>query len=259
MNILAIGNSFSKDAMQWLYDIALDGGEKVTLGNLYIGGCSLETHLDKARGNKADYVFCTNTNGIWNEEPDQTLLYGIKYTDWDIITMQQASALSGIKSSYEPWLSELIRYVTMHKTNPAAKLAWHMTWAYQHDSVHEKFSNYQRNQMTMYNAIIKSVKSGIVKNRAFSFVIPAGTAVQNVRTSYIGDTLTRDGFHLSYNLGRYIAGMTWFKKITGLSLESISYVPDAEITKEYQVIVKEAVEGAVKNPFRITQSGFRKR
>ena len=45
LKILAIGNSFSVDAMEHLYGIAKDGGvENVLLGNLYIGGCSLATH-----------------------------------------------------------------------------------------------------------------------------------------------------------------------------------------------------------------------
>jgi hypothetical protein len=257
MKILAIGNSFSKDAMEWLYNIAAGGNAgPIVLGNLYIPGCSLETHLGKALEDRADYIFYTNTGGVWNQEPDRTMLHGVSYTDWDIITMQQASALSGIESSYEPYLSKLIDYVNRHKAN-SARLAWHMTWAYQHDSAQEKFASYRRNQMIMYKGIVRAVKSNIAKNSAFSFVIPAGTAIQNVRTSYIGDTLTRDGFHLSYNLGRYIAGMTWFRKITGLSLEAVNYVPDAEITEEYQAIVKEAVENAVKDPFRVSRSRFR--
>jgi hypothetical protein len=258
MKVLAIGNSFSVDAMEWLYNIAASGNEgPIALGNLRIPGCSLETHLDKALGDRADYIFYTNTGGVWNQEPDRTMLYGISYADWDIITMQQASALSGIESSYEPYLSKLIGYVNRHRTNPSARLAWHMTWAYQHDSVQEKFASYHRDQMIMYKGIVRAVKSNIVRNSAFSFVIPVGTAIQNVRTSYIGDTLTRDGFHLSYSLGRYIAGMTWFRKISGLSLEPVNYVPDMGITREYRAIVKEAVENAVKDPFRVTESRFR--
>ncbi len=37
----------------------------------------------------------------------------------------------------------------------------------------------------------------------------AGTAIQNLRTSYMGDTLTRDGYHLEVNTGRYTVSMTW--------------------------------------------------
>ena len=42
--ILAIGNSFSVDAMQYLYQILQELGYRdIYLGNLYIGGCTLQT------------------------------------------------------------------------------------------------------------------------------------------------------------------------------------------------------------------------
>ena len=45
LRILAIGNSFSTDSMQYLYQIAKNAGvEEIVLGNLYYGGCSLDEH-----------------------------------------------------------------------------------------------------------------------------------------------------------------------------------------------------------------------
>jgi len=50
--------------------------------------------------------------------------------------------------------------------------------------------------MTMYKAIISATKTKILTNSNFTKVIPNGTAIQNMRTSFVGDTLTRDGYHL---------------------------------------------------------------
>ena len=44
MKILAIGNSFSEDAMYYLKNIADADGVEVKAVNLYIGGCNLERH-----------------------------------------------------------------------------------------------------------------------------------------------------------------------------------------------------------------------
>ena len=41
MNILAIGNSFSQDAMRYLHKIAKADGVEFECFNIYIGGCSL--------------------------------------------------------------------------------------------------------------------------------------------------------------------------------------------------------------------------
>ncbi|HHT28686.1 MAG TPA: DUF4886 domain-containing protein [Firmicutes bacterium] len=260
LRILAIGNSFSVDAMQHLYQIAADAGvKKIVLGNLYIGGCTLATHYGNAKSNAARYVYYKNTNGTWTSQANQTMLFGIKDEDWDIITIQQASGLSGVLSSYleGETLPYLIRYVHDNKTNPQAKLVWHMTWAYQQDSSHASFPTYNRNQMDMYRAIVDAVQKAILPDPGFAFIIPTGTAIQNVRTSYIGDILTRDGYHLSYNLGRYIAGLTWFHAITGQPIDQITWVPsEVEIPAAYMPIIKEAVQAAVINPFAVTPSSY---
>ena len=47
--ILSIGNSFSQDAQAYFKQIANAGGLEVFSVNLYIGGCSLQTHWLNAR------------------------------------------------------------------------------------------------------------------------------------------------------------------------------------------------------------------
>ena len=59
----------------------------------------------------------------------------------------------------------------------------------------------------MYNAIIETTQSFILPNSQFSMIVPVGTAIQNARTSYLGDNLNRDGTHLDYGIGRYIAAL----------------------------------------------------
>ena len=73
--------------------------------------------------------------------------------------------------------------------NPDAKILWHMTWAYQSGSTHSGFANYGKSQKTMYEAITGAVKSDIIPNGRINGFIPSGTAIQNLRTSYFGDTL----------------------------------------------------------------------
>ena len=66
LRILTIGNSFSDDTMEYVYQIAKSAGiDKIELGNLYIGGCTLDTHVANAKGDKAAYEYRTNTRGKW--------------------------------------------------------------------------------------------------------------------------------------------------------------------------------------------------
>ena len=64
----------------------------------------------------------------------------------------------------------------------------------------------------MYNAIVDAVWK--VKDLVdIDIIVPAGTAIQNGRTSIIGDNFCWDGYHLDLNIGRYTAACTWFEKI----------------------------------------------
>lgn len=256
ISILAIGNSFSVDALQYLYNILQDAGyEKIVLGNLYIGGCSLQTHAGHFSGNATAYTYYKNTTGSWTSTASTAPLTALDERSWDYISMQQASGSSGRPDTYEPYIETLLEIVKTHC--PAAKLVWHMTWAYQGNSTHSSFPYYNSDQMTMYNAIVSTVQSKILSRDDFSFVIPTGTAVQNLRTSYMGDNLTRDGYHMSYDKGRFVTALTWARKITGCDLDAISWTPSAYSYSETDLAaIKEAASQAVAHPYVVTPSSY---
>ena len=179
IKILAVGNSFSVDAMEHLALILKgEGYESIVLGNLYIGGCSLDTHAANILTGEAAYDFYTNTGVSWSSAK-RSIADGIAYADWDIITLQQVSGSSGVPSSYTK-LQGIIDYVKTSATNPAVKIYWHMTWAYQNGSSHSSFKNYGNDQATMYKAIVSTVTSNIFTNADISGIIPSGTAIQNL-------------------------------------------------------------------------------
>lgn len=256
LKILAIGNSFSADAFAWLWPLAMECGLKdVTLGNLYIGGCSLQTHWQNAKENAKHYEYYKTSDGQWTSQMEISLHDGISDECWDIITLQQSSGFSGIPASYgeENCLANLIHYIHLHKANPHVKLAWHMTWAYDQDSTHPHFVFYGHDQHQMYTDIMKAVQQVIVPRGIFDYFIPVGTAIQNVRTCSIEEPLTRDGFHLSLGLGRYIAALTWLYTLTNISLDDLTWVPSTDPPlNTYLGIIKAAVQAAHKNPFETT-------
>ena len=257
VKILAIGNSFSVDGMEYLWNILRDGGyENVVLGNLYIGGCSLNTHWSKISGNSASYTYYKNNVGAWSTTNGVAVSTALKDEKWDVITVQQASGGSGVASTYGN-LQNILDYVNENKTNPDAKIMWHLTWAYAQDSDHGDFSKYGNDQMTMYNSIVSAYRSEVQTKSDISGLIPSGTAMQNLRTSYYGDTVDRDGYHLHKGFGRYAAGLTWYAAITGNSIEEIDWVPSSypDITANLPAI-KEAVSNAIITPLAVTNSTY---
>lgn len=215
MKILSIGNSFSQDAHKWLHQLANQCKYELETVNLYIGGCSLETHWDNVVSDNAFYDL--EING--NEGSEKiSILSALNMEQWDIITVQQVSQLSGMPDSYEPFLGNLVSFV--RDQCPMAKIYFHQTWAYEIDSAHAGFANYNNDQKQMYDCIVSTAKS---KSESINAdMIPVGTVIQYIRENipefdykHNGLSLCRDGFHLTFDYGRYAAAATWLHTLTG--------------------------------------------
>ena len=256
VKILAIGNSFSVDAMEYLWPLLRDAGYKnITLGNLYIGGCTLQTHASNLTNGAAAYTYYSNTTGKWSSTGGYSALAALASQEWDYISVQQASGYSGLADSYEPYLTTILDIVK--SKCPKAKIMWHMTWAYQGTSTHSDFPKYGNDQMVMYNGIVNAVKTKVLTRDDVSMLIPSGTAVQNLRTSFIGDTVTRDGYHMSYDIGRLVTAMMWARQISGVDTSKlVSYPSSQKYSAETIAAIKDAVEKAYEKPLEVTASSY---
>ncbi len=166
VRILAIGNSFSQDAVeQYLHELADAEGISTIIGNMFIGGCSLERHVKNARDNAPAYAYRKiGTDGKKREKGK----------------MKKAAKVNKIK-----------------------------------------------------------------------IVIPSGTAIQNARTSFIGDHLNRDGHHLDVKIGRYTAACTWFECIFKHNVVGNPYGPEG-LDEARKAVAQKAAHAAVKRPYKIT-------
>jgi hypothetical protein len=252
IRILAIGNSFSEDAVeQYLYELGAAEEVNFIIGNMYIGGCSLERHWNNANNNTADYAYRKVVNGVKTSRENTALEYAITDEPWDYISFQQASPYSGQYSTYQPYLPELLTYVKGKVTNTNVKYVLHQTWAYAQNSTHDGFNNYDKDQLKMYAAIMYATHRAKEAVTDISFIIPSGTAVQNGRTSAIGDNFCRDGYHLDYQIGRYTAACTWFEKITGINVVGNTAAPSGLGNFQMEV-AQNAAHLAVLKPEEIT-------
>lgn len=271
---LAIGNSFARDTLFYAYQLAEElGFTDICLGILYIGSCTIQTHINNITNNTTAYEYDLNTSGTWTTTKNYTIKTAIESREWDIISLQQASGTSGVPSSYDDVPSLLESVKTLVTNSP--KYVWLMTWAYSQDSTHRDFPTYNNDQMVMYNAIINAVQTKIVpmvNSGDFYTIIPSGTAIQNARTSILGDELDRDGYHLHYGIGRYTSGITALKSSTKKVVDGITYVPNGEnmgaalnggtatnyvVAPELRYIAIESAKNAHIYPFNVTESKYK--
>jgi hypothetical protein len=253
--VLAIGNSFSEDAtMSDLYQIAKDSGfEDVVIGNLKVSGCSLLMHRKNIEGDLPAYEYQKIVDGKRSNRFETSVLYGLLDEYWDFITIQQVSTQSGVVESYNEDIDEIVDYINKNKRNPKAEIAWNMTWAYQAGSKHKQFDLYEKNQIVMYEAICNAVREKIVPNEQIDYIIPSGTAMQNLRNSFIGDNVTRDGYHAGEGAAKYLLGLIWMKTLTGVSIDELPGLDATEgISQKELVAIVKAVNDAAKTPFNVT-------
>ena len=228
IRVLCIGNSFSWDAVeQELVPLCEAGGVEVEVHNLYYGGCSLQQHAEFLIKDTAAYSHrvCTNdqspmTNHQYRVIQDTiTLREALRNGTYDYISLQQASHDSGIRASYEPWLTMLIDTVRAYQ--PHAQLCWMQTWAYSQDAKHPAYPRYHNSQAEMWDSIQACTQLPITNHQLP--IIPCGLAIQLARATRLGDTLCRDGYHLNYVYGRYTAACVWYEFLTGKDVRRNRY------------------------------------
>src|SRR5574344_65141 len=250
IRILAIGNSFSRDAIeQNLHELAEADGEQIVIGNMFIGGCSIERHLNNIHANANAYVYRKiDITGEKVEKDEVSIEWALKDEQWDYISVQQASPLSGVYDTYKG-LPEMLSYIRSH-VSQKTKIIFHQTWAYAYNATNTGFKTYGNSQMTMYKSIVDVTKR-VAKENNINMIVPCGTAIQNARSSFIGDNLNRDGYHLNLTYGRYIAACTWYEILFHHNVIGNKYAPQG-LNKDLITISQLSAHNAVISPFSIT-------
>ncbi len=244
VKLLIIGNSFSICLKAYLPSVVESvPGCHLKLGDLTIGGCTLERHW----------------NNITREEVDPSFKYFKKYTykeimcseKWDYVSIQQASGFSWQPDSYYPFIQDLYQYVK--KNVPTAEILLQQTWSYRPDE--PRLKQWGFDQKVMYEkleaAYNKAARDLNIR------VIPMGFAVQMARSNQPGGynaynptdyiypklpdvnrfftgtfkwtpdkkTITGDAYHLN-DRGKYLQACVWFAFLYQRKTSEIKFKPD---------------------------------
>lgn len=255
VKVLTIGNSFSEDAVEnYLYELAAATNDTILIGNMYIGGATLAQHDANSQGDLSAYSYRKIVDGVNTTTASYKLSNAFKDEEWDYISFQQASPNSGQYNTFFPYITNLITYAKGYATNPNVKFVLHATWAYAQSSTHSGFANYNKDQLTMYNAIINATIN-VFTDAEMDVLVPTGTAIQNGRTSSLGDSFCRDGHHLELTYGRFTAACTWYETLFGKSAIDNLYIPST-VSEFKASVAKHAAHNAVINPYAFTSLSY---
>ncbi len=233
--LLAVGNSFSEDALYYLHDVAKADGMELKVVNLYIGGCSLERHWNNVLTESKDYLYELNGQSTERYVSVNEIL---KEEKWNYIITQQASHDSGMEGTYFPYLNQLLDY--FKSICPAAEYLLHKTWAYEIDSNHSAFGRYHSSQQEMYVKLSKCYD--IAAQKTGMRLIPCGDVIQAVRKTppfryELGEkSLCRDGYHMDMIYGRYLLAGVIYTFLFRQDIRKNNFVPEGADMETLNVI-----------------------
>lgn len=255
VRIMGIGNSFTVDALeQHLQPLLTAEGQEAIIGYPYRGGTLLSQHDQwSSRTDTLPYNYRKFKNGQFTSTGLGTysLKMALQDEPWDWVIIQSDHDSAGIYQSYVPYMEHLISLVKTNCTNKDVKIGFYMTWAYDKSSTYASFKLYDRDQQKMYDSIVACAQRVMANHPEIQVLIPAGTAVQNARTSYIGEHMNRDGYHLHYDHGRYVASLSWYEVLFGKSATDVSWHPSS-MTDYCADMCRHAVHAAVGKPYEVT-------
>lgn len=251
VSILFLANSFADDTIQYMPEIANELSYDLDLYNLYIGGCDINRHINNILNKNKEYELriYNKEKHIWETQYSISSNEFIPSKRWDYIVLQQSSYYSGLPHGLDniEKLVELVKGLA----NKDVKFIWNMTWSYPHYSDLEVFKNeYHNDSKFMYESIVKNVKDHILIKKDFVKIIPNGTAIGNVRIYLKDELIYRDGFHLSFQFGRFLAGLTAISAIFNEDISDIKFHP-IEIDEDTIKIYKDSVKKAIESPLEI--------
>ena len=274
---------------------------ELEIGLMASGGKALAWHATNAFTNEAKYSLrLASEDGKWTTDRSvSTIKDALAYDEWDVVSLQPygEETTSGTAGNNQgDYAFDEDRFGKLEKSIPyfldltETYVPHAKVYYYMHLSEHDttNYADALTNTADKYTKRVSVAQTvmtyhGTVNtSKRLAGVVPVGTAIQNARTTYLTTLsnatsssavtlendpvfgLQRDGGHLSFNVGRYIAALTFAEKIIPASFrngqidcgmrasESVGKLP-----AQYEEIARKAVAAAIQTPYQLTTiSGY---
>lgn len=198
LNILIVGNSYSRDAFSYA-PMIIEGmcpDVKVNMQILYIGGVALSKHKEYIENKKALFTLdrYNTTLGKWNTKGNIMADSVVSSQNWDCVILQEGGISARDYETVVGNVSTIIDYLRSYQSDICISFMLNPT----HPIGSEALGDYTSEEEFKINA---GVASRLLSAKVVDYIIPCGTAIQNARHTYL-DNLGDYG-HLSYE-GRHL-------------------------------------------------------
>lgn len=190
---------------------------------------------------------------------------------------------NGHRINLKGYTQELIDYVLSQDIEPRSvpKFVWNAVWSvpadksvWRDDTKRMMETSFMGDETYLYSEMMRVLQEELEPNFDFAYVLPAGTVMQNLKTTHLASAqLYRDYAHAT-DFGRLAAAYSWYCVLTGTDIADCK-IPEMNyrvvldkalrlqeknwvITDEQRTLLVEAVGNAVKTPYAVTESQYGK-
>lgn len=289
IRLLAIGNSYTDDALSYVPFIMKNMGIDIEIGIMMQSSSSLEMHVENWENQNAVYYLrYYNGSSSWQDLGLKSIQNVLSEYRWDLISLQQSSQTAFSWEKYQPWCNRLINYITNY-VNYNIKFIWYQPMA--RPAQINSGVNWSDEVITEHYVNTAQSSKRLFEETLVQHVVPIGTAIQNARTitavKVLGDYVDNanntsgygyltpnDGVHLQEGFPCQIAAYTFvlsLLSLCGFSDKSIlgettrataewatsKNIPSPhgeyiDTTDEYAIIAQKCAVMAVKKPYEVT-------
>ena len=247
LKVLMIGNSFSLSCMTYIHDVAQSTGCNLDICSMYIGGCSMERHVENIASSRPGFAPYAIKRTVPFGKKKANIPDMLVADDWDVVVIQQASGLSWRPETYHPCGESLV--ATIRELAPRAEIVVQETWSY--TPWDRRLAEWGVTADEMYEKL-HAAYAAFAGCHGFR-TIPMGMAVQEWRSrlpvryaenSFGGDVVggrnkppseqfvERDGnwepnsdvFHLNKD-GEYLQALVWTAFLFDVDVTKCTFVP----------------------------------
>ncbi|MCQ2228939.1 MAG: DUF4886 domain-containing protein [Bacteroidales bacterium] len=212
IKILFIGNSFTANLISYLPDILINRHvNNVNFSFIVNQGESLcDIYSRIINDSITEYHSWDNGKITKNSIGINELILS---NEWDVITLQQVSGMSGLYSTYQPYLNLIVNHI--NDLSPNTCIAFHSTWSYASMCEVPQFSYFSNSSEIMTQEIIKARNKALYDSK-IKVLINSTEAIDSLRRTHKNNPpldLTYDGLHLADGIPLYLVACVLYETI----------------------------------------------
>ena len=224
LRILAIGNEWSEDVCaRDLYGYFEAGGQPVVIGYAVADSCDYAALAGFAKSGEAALRYGKIVRGEKSLREGVSLREALRDERWDVVSLQTEGSQACRRETIDPGLGQLIKFVRRNAPK-GVRVLYFQTWPYANQST-AHWMAFGHNNCDMY-PLLSAVSQEFSAKYGLE-VIPVGTTIQNLRSSFSmqGDVSHND--RLNRTMGSYAAAAAFYEAVTGRDARELTdaYAP----------------------------------